>query len=294
MNYEELNQAISHFALNSRECEVAKELLPSFYNENGSFVYIKDFQDIKGNEYLSYKEKKILLIRYYETVIRHIKEVYSQPIKQLEEKCLSKSSYFKGIERGCCCEWHAMALAQRGSAEAQFQLGVSVMDPTNYDAYRIPSLEKFFNKEAFDTDITWLKLAGGNGVPKAYYILGKVSYNANAYESAITWYKRGAEVNQIDCLYELGCIAYEVKNLSAALSWFAKASNLGHVSATLECAEIYETNYQDFHADYKKSIEYYKKMIKYVESGKGLSWNKSYEIEKYNDKIKKLELKIED
>ena len=31
-----------------------------------------------------------------------------------------------------------------------------------------------------------------------------------------------------------------------------------------------------------------------VKNGNGLSYNKSYEIEKYTEKIKKLELKIED
>lgn len=294
MNYEELNQAISSFALKTQKCKVAKELLPSFYNENGYFDYVKDCQDINKNEHLAYKEKKIMLIKYYDEVIKHIKEFYSQPIKQLEEKCLAQTSYFKSVQRGCCCEWHAMALAQRGSAKAQFQLGVSVMDLKNYEAYRIPSLAKFFDEESFQTDITWLKLAGENGVPKAYYILGKVSYNAESYENAIAWYKRGAEMNQTDCLYELGSIACKVKNFSAALSWFAKASDLGHVRATLECAELCETNYQDFHADYKKSIEYYKKMIKFAENGKGLSWNKSYEIDNYTEKIKKLELKIED
>ena len=101
-------------------------------------------------------------------------------------------------------------------------------------------------------------------------------------------------MGQTDCMYELGSIAYEVKNISAALEWFMDASDLGHYNATLKCAELFQINYQDFHADYKESIKYYKKAIKMLESGEVVRRNKSYEIERYNEIIKKLELKIED
>ena len=132
MNFEELCVILQHFS-NYCNCKNVKRDLPAFFDKDGRTIWytVTETKIIYNKNLPTYKEKKVKLLNMYNQVIIYIDKFYSLPIKQLEEKHLSDKIYYIGDsgygKSGFCCDWHGTALAQRGSAKAQFAMGLAYL-----------------------------------------------------------------------------------------------------------------------------------------------------------------------
>ena len=281
MNYEELCRALAFFHDTCCCCA-----------QGGAFSSLDWSPAFLRDESLSYKIKKAKLLKQYGNVIQYIKNFYSMPVKPQEKKHLSKITYY-GIS-GFCCEWHATALAQRGSADAQHALGGRLIGPSGIsEQYGRYINYKGWEEDKIKEDILWLKLAAEKGITDAYWVLGVANYKLKKYENAIDWYKAGARKGDVNCMVSLGDICIDdLHDAAAALQWFVPAAQKGALRARLECAKIYSENTKNTKANYRLAIKYYKEFIEQVRKEKN-KYHMRF-LKHYKEEIKKLELKIED
>lgn len=285
MKYEELYQALNQAkAFDWRvgglcQCNILKKENPDILK-----ILEKDLPEFVKDPNLSYKEKKAKLIKEYALVIKYIKDFYSLPLAQLEAKHLSEIKFYG--TSGYCCMWHGRALAQRGSAKAQYAVGARLIEEINRE------------------NAIWLQLAGAQGITDAYYVLGQASYKYKVYEKAAEWFKIGAEAGDAKCMYSLGyeiCVVL-LKDAKIALPWFEKAAKKGHYSAIQTCAEIYSGEaYHQFNfvlceerpaTNYSLAIKYYLQLIEIEKRDKEAEFENR--IANYKKIIKELQLKVED
>ena len=293
MNFEQLCKTLHHFSINCR-CKYVRRDLPDFFDKDGRTIWFDkaEKQIIYNKDLSTYKEKKEKLLNMYKPVINYIDKFYSMPIKQLEKKHLSGDIYYIGDSgygnSGFCCEWHGTALAQRGSAKAQYTMGFRLLG-SRYRYY----FARHFDKEAFEEDVLWLKLAGENGISGAYWVLGKKSFLLKEYKAALMWYRKGADAKNTRCMYELGefCLK-EMNDGIEALRWYIPAADLGHYQALKACAELYSRNTKNTRANYRQAVKYYQKLIEQEKKDK--SRNYQDRIQYYKKRIEDLKLKIED
>lgn len=289
MKFVEVCRALNQFWLYTA-CEETKKFNPESEHEQIMIPYygwfhntIPSLKKTLENEKISFKEKKKVLLKYYAPTIKYIEEIYSQPISLLEKKCISKQKQKRYDISGIfdttylkykyCCTWHARVLAQRGSAIAQYVLGM----------YRAGGNDE----EA----IEWLKLAAASGITNAYHYLAVLCSRKKLYTEEILFSKKGAELQDVPCMYNLGCLYKETGRYSDALYWFEKVAERGSIYAINQCIEISRFKYSP---GPQKTIKYYQWAIKYDEKMK--KTNKKYEdnIAHYKSQIEQLKLQIED
>lgn len=275
MKYEQLRNALDLISDSSEMCDILKK-------ENPDIVKILQKWPPKfiNDNTLSYKEKKARLRREYAPVIKYIKNFYSLPLKQLETKHPSKATYI-----GYCCKWHETALAQRGSANAQYALGTGLLDS--------------FQGGTVEENIKWLQFAGAQGITDSYLVLGEACYNHKLYKKAVEWFKIGANAGNSNCMFRMGEFCIELRDAKTAMPWFEDAAKKEHYEAIRTCAEIYSNNYPPLivcekrpSVNYSLAIKYYLQLIE-IEKRRNYAISKE-NIAFYNGIIKELQLKVED
>jgi TPR repeat protein len=113
--------------------------------------------------------------------------------------------------------------AEKGDAEAQYQLGERYYDERARDPAKDAEAQK------------WLRLAAAQGNGKAEDRLGWIYYHGNGvpqdYVEAANWYRRGAEHGNLDAMTRLGNMYRKgegvQRDLDEARRWTNKASEIG-------------------------------------------------------------------
>ena len=146
-----------------------------------------------------------------------------------------------------------MRRAEKGNAEAQFELGTAY--------YNGDGMEQNYEK-AFE----WYTKAAEQGMAEAQFKLGICYDNGQGvtqnYKKAVEWFTKAAEQGFAEAQYNLGNCYYNGQgvrqNYKKAIEWFTKAAEQGYAYAQYNLGTCYD-NGQGVTQNHKKAVEWYTK-----------------------------------